>query len=115
MKINLTVMLCAISILASTACAQQGESKKLAFEPEPQACGHKNAIYHAMHSGGLKVKGPEKVEFKVQKDKANNAHFIVGKKVRKTIKELGGTMPEDLPPTESIKKVEGKKSKLLLK
>jgi len=28
--------------------------------------------------------------------------------VRKTIQELGGTMPENLPPTESIKKLEKK-------
>jgi DNA-damage-inducible protein D len=35
---------------------------------------------------------------------ANNAHFAVGKKVRKTIEELGGTMPEELPATDSIGK-----------
>lgn len=45
------------------------------------------------------------------KDKANQTHLEVGKKVRQTIKELGGTMPEDLPVTESIKHVEGKKKK----
>lgn len=28
---------------------------------------------------------------------ANSIHYEVGKKVRNTIKELGGTMPEDLP------------------
>jgi DNA-damage-inducible protein D len=39
------------------------------------------------------------------KDKANVAHFEVGKKVRRTIKELGGTMPEGLPVPESIKKL----------
>lgn len=39
------------------------------------------------------------------KDKANQAHFEVGKKVRKTIKELGGTMPESLPLAENIKKI----------
>ena len=44
--------------------------------------------------------------------------FEVGKKVRQTIKELGGTMPENLPAVESVK--ESKKrlrkpvSKLLL-
>lgn len=37
---------------------------------------------------------------------ANQTHFEVGKKVRQTIAELGGTMPEDLPTYESIKKVE---------
>ena len=40
------------------------------------------------------------------KQKANQAHFEVGKKVRQTIKELGGTMPEDLPTEESIKKID---------
>jgi len=34
--------------------------------------------------------------------RANQAHFEVGKKVRQTIKELGGTMPEELPTSESI-------------
>ncbi|EKD29048.1 MAG: hypothetical protein ACD_79C00102G0005 [uncultured bacterium] len=35
--------------------------------------------------------------------KANQAHFDVGKKVRQTIKELGGTLPENLPKSDSIK------------
>lgn len=35
---------------------------------------------------------------------ANSIHYEVGKKVRNTIKELGGTMPEDLPtPKISLK------------
>ena len=42
------------------------------------------------------------------KDRANQTHYGVGKKVRQTIKELGGTMPEHLPATESIKKVQKK-------
>ncbi len=42
------------------------------------------------------------------KQKANQAHFEVGKKVRQTIKELGGTMPENLPSAESVKKLENK-------
>ena len=38
------------------------------------------------------------------REKANETHFAVGKKVRQTIAELGGTMPEDLPtPEKSIK------------
>jgi DNA-damage-inducible protein D len=45
------------------------------------------------------------------KQKANQAHFEVGKKVRQTIKELGGTMPEDLPTEESIKKIDTAKQK----
>lgn len=41
------------------------------------------------------------------KRKANETHFEVGKKVRETIEELGGTMPEDLPtPKEDLKKLE---------
>lgn len=41
------------------------------------------------------------------KTKANQTHYEVGKKVRETIKELGGTMPEDLPtPKESVSKIE---------
>ena len=38
---------------------------------------------------------------------ANNTHYVVGSKIRNTIKELGGTMPEDLPtPNKSIKEIE---------
>ena len=40
------------------------------------------------------------------KQKANKTHYEVGEKVRKTIEELGGTMPEDLPTADSIKKIE---------
>lgn len=42
------------------------------------------------------------------KENANQTHFEVGEKVRKTIQELGGTMPENLPTTESIKVIEKK-------
>jgi len=43
------------------------------------------------------------------KSKANETHFEVGKKVRETIKELGGTMPENLEiPEKSIKQIERK-------
>ena len=39
--------------------------------------------------------------------KANQTHYEVGNKIRKTIKELGGTMPEDLPtPKKSLKELE---------
>jgi DNA-damage-inducible protein D len=40
--------------------------------------------------------------------KANQTHYDVGKKVRQTIEDLGGTMPEDLPTAESIKTIEAK-------
>jgi DNA-damage-inducible protein D len=37
--------------------------------------------------------------------RANQLHFDVGKKVRQTIHDLGGTMPESLPTAENIEKV----------
>jgi DNA-damage-inducible protein D len=47
------------------------------------------------------------------KDQANRIHNEVGRKVRQTIHELGGTMPENLPVTESIKKVASREKKRL--
>jgi DNA-damage-inducible protein D len=58
-------------------------------------------------------------EEKLKKDKikdktaANQTHYNVGQKVRQTIKEIGGTMPEDLPVAENIKQVEAKTKKNL--
>ena len=50
------------------------------------------------------------------KQGANQTHYYVGKKVRETIKELGGTMPEDLPtPKSSIKEIEQKSQKTITK
>ncbi len=50
------------------------------------------------------------------KDAANQTHYEVGKKVRQTIAELGGTMPEDLPtPEKSIKQIEQEQKKKLPK
>lgn len=47
------------------------------------------------------------------KRQANQTHFEVGKKVRQTIAELGGTMPEALPtPEQSIKQIESSQKKL---
>ncbi|MEI6578005.1 MAG: DNA damage-inducible protein D [Eubacteriales bacterium] len=47
------------------------------------------------------------------KDKANETHYEVGKKVRQTIEELGGTMPENLPtPDKGIKQIEKEQEKL---
>ena len=46
-------------------------------------------------------------------DLANQTHYQVGKKVRQTIAELGGTMPEDLPtPEKSIKQIEKEQKQL---
>ena len=46
------------------------------------------------------------------KNAANRTHYEVGQKVRATIAELGGTMPEDLPTPESIKRLESKKRRI---
>ena len=49
------------------------------------------------------------------KQKANQTHFEIGKKVRKTIEEIGGTMPENLPVADSVKKLEKAKEPKKLK
>ena len=52
---------------------------------------------------------------KTEKD-ANKTHYDVGAKIRKTIKELGGIMPEELPtPEKSLKQLEKESKKELLK
>jgi DNA-damage-inducible protein D len=46
------------------------------------------------------------------KTKANQTHHEVGRKVRRTISELGGTMPENLPaPDKSIRQLESARRK----
>jgi DNA-damage-inducible protein D len=48
------------------------------------------------------------------RDKANRTHYQVGRKVRQTIEEVGGTMPEDLPtPEKSIQELQREQQKLL--
>lgn len=48
------------------------------------------------------------------KEAANKTHFEVGRAVRQTIKDLGGTMPEDLPtPDRSINQLKLEQKKLL--
>lgn len=50
------------------------------------------------------------------KENANKTHLEVGKKVRQTIKDLGGTMPEDLPtPKTSVKQIANEQGKKKLK
>lgn len=47
------------------------------------------------------------------KQRANQTHYEVGQKVRQTIQELGGTMPEDLPtPEQGIRHIESARKKL---
>jgi len=62
---------------------------------------------------------PTQTEDKLRRDgakgkqQANQTHFAVGQKVRQTIEDLGGTMPEDLPtPERSIKQIESAQGKL---
>lgn len=48
------------------------------------------------------------------KEVANQTHYEVGAKVRQTIAELGGTMPEELPtPEKSIKQIAREQEKKL--
>ena len=53
----------------------------------------------------------------IQSEKeSNKAHYEVGSKIRKTIKELAGTMPEELPtPKKSLKQLEKENKKSLKK
>lgn len=46
-------------------------------------------------------------------DQASKTHFMVGGKVRQTIKDIGGTTPENLPPEKHIKELKNEKRKLL--
>ena len=51
---------------------------------------------------------------KIESD-ANDTHYKVGKKIRNTIKELGGTMPEELPtPEKSLKELEKQNKNMLI-
>lgn len=56
---------------------------------------------------------------KIKKDKikgdvqASNVHFMVGGKVRQTIKDIGGTTPENLPPERHIKELRKDKKRFL--
>ena len=48
--------------------------------------------------------------------KANKTHYEIGRKIRKTIEELGGTMPENLPtPEKSLKELEKNKKSIVSK
>lgn len=44
---------------------------------------------------------------------ATKTHFMVGGKVRQTIKDIGGTLPENLPTEKHIKELQGTKKKSL--
>lgn len=45
-------------------------------------------------------------------DLASKAHFMVGGKVRQTIKDIGGTLPENLMPEKHIKELKKENKKL---
>lgn len=46
-------------------------------------------------------------------ERATRTHYEVGKKVRQTIQDIGGTMPELLPPAPHIRQIRSPKSKLI--
>lgn len=46
-------------------------------------------------------------------EKANSTHYSIGKEIRETIKKIGGTMPEALPPEKHIKEIEKEEKKSL--
>ncbi|MDD5836570.1 MAG: hypothetical protein PUD34_05125 [bacterium] len=49
-------------------------------------------------------------------NKAKDVHYEVGKKVRKAIADIGGTMPEEMPtPKKSLKELERERKKLEIK
>lgn len=52
-------------------------------------------------------------QYKVQDHFEDILEMVEMGKVRKTIEELGGTMPEDLPVADSIKRLESKEQRLL--
>lgn len=52
-------------------------------------------------------------QYKVEDHFVDMHDMIEIGKVRKTIEELGGTMPEDLPVADSIKHLESKEQRLL--
>ena len=45
-------------------------------------------------------------------DMASKTHFIVGGKVRQTIKDIGGELPENLPPEKHIRELKKEERKL---
>ncbi len=44
---------------------------------------------------------------------ATQTHFMIGGKVRQTIKDIGGTLPENLQAEKHIKELKSEKRKLL--
>lgn len=53
------------------------------------------------------TEGKLKKEQVTNKTQTNQIHYDVGRKVRKAIEEIGGTMPEELPtPDKNIKEIE---------
>lgn len=73
--------------------------------------GHEELAANLFHA--TQTESKLKREHIQGKEKANQAHYDVGKEVRDTIKRLGGTMPEQLPtPDKSIKQIEKEQKKL---
>lgn len=77
------------------------EKKRLAIRGE--MISHNKSLAEAAKMAGIRLRR----DHITGKEEANQTHFDVGQKVRQTIKDLGGTMPENLPtPKKSIKQIE---------
>ena len=86
----------------------QGIHKRKGLKKSQKILDHMNASELA-----AKLFRATQTEEKLRRDhikgktQANQAHFEVGRKVRQTIAELGGTMPEEQPtPEKSIQQLE---------
>lgn len=77
--------------------------------------------YFALQTRKQEVFEITQTDEKIQKDRirgdrvATQTHFMVGGKVRQTIKDIGGTLPEDLPPEQHIREIKNKTKKALKK
>ena len=91
----------------------QGDSCPEGAEEEPEDSGS-----YGQHRAGSQPFRATQTDEKLRRENiqgkqaAYDTHYEVGKKVRQTIKELGGTMPEDLPtPEKSIAQIEREQEK----
>lgn len=89
-----------------------GKSQSLFTSAATFQTGSEMKKHNKRLAGTAKQAGVIKpVEYAIFMDQANRIHEEVGRKVRRTIHELGGTMPENLPVAENIKKVESRAEK----
>lgn len=104
-------------LLASNSPLTEEEEKRLLLRNEMRK--HNTQLAGAANNAGVKnlfrATQTEDVLRKNEikgKNNANRIHKEIGAKVRKAIRDIGGTMPENLPTTESIKRLENKQKRL---